>query len=80
MTEWGEMSVCKRGRYYYAVKTINRVKRQLYLGTFIPSQERLEEVADEINLPTQDWLRLHPPVDEKRKRKSLSGTAVGLTR
>ena len=72
MTEWGKLSISKRGRYYYAVKTINRIKRQVYLGTFIPSQERLEEVADEINLPTQQWLKLHPCIDEKRKQKSLT--------
>ena len=59
MTEWGPLSICCRNGYYYAVKTIKGVKRQIYLGRSIPCQERLEEVADEINLPGDKWVNRH---------------------
>jgi len=59
MTDWGEMAVTYRNGYYYAIKTIRGIKRQIYLGKSIPSKERLNEVADEINLPGDKWVKRH---------------------
>ena len=59
MTDWGEMSVTYRSGYYYAIKTIKGTKRQIYLGKSIPSRERLNEVADEINIPSDKWVKRH---------------------
>ncbi len=58
-TDWGELSIVHRQGYYYAIKKVRGVKRQIYLGKSIPSQERLEEVADEINLPGVEWVKRH---------------------
>ena len=57
MTEWGEVSVHRRGRYYYAVKTINGLKRQVYLGKTVPGQGRFEEVGAEIYQKADNWVR-----------------------
>ena len=59
MTEWGELSIHNRKGYLYAVKTIKGLKRQVYLGKTIPSQERLEEIAEEINLRSDLWIQKH---------------------
>lgn len=59
MTDWGYLSVVHRQGYYYAIKTVKGVKRQVYLGSSIPCQERLEEVASEINLSGMEWIKRH---------------------
>jgi transcriptional regulator with XRE-family HTH domain len=59
MTEWGELSIVYRKGYYYAIKQMRGQKRQIYLGKTIPSQERLEEIAEELNLPPDKWNDKH---------------------
>lgn len=44
-TDYGLLSVANRNGYYYAVKTINQKKRQIYLGKSIPDRHTLNEVA-----------------------------------
>lgn len=90
MTDWGYLSVVHRQGYYYAIKTVRGIKRQIYLGSSIPCQERLEEVANEINLSGTEWVKRHGQhlrsarvdrtdsvslaVEQLRKIESLAGT------
>lgn len=80
MTEWGELSIYKRGKYYYAVKVINGLKRQVYLGKAIPGQGRLEEVADEINQKADDWVRNHQRRHKPIDTNNLVSVAVDSLR
>lgn len=47
-TDYGLLSVAHRGNYYYAVRTVNSKKRQIYLGKSIPDIHTLNEVARDI--------------------------------
>ena len=44
-TDYGLLSVANRNGYYYAVRTVNSKKRQIYLGKSIPDNHTLNEVA-----------------------------------
>lgn len=47
-TDYGLLSVSSRNGYYYAVRTHNQKKRQIYLGKSIPDKHTLNEVARDI--------------------------------
>lgn len=47
-TDYGVLSVSSRNGYYYAVRTVNSKKRQIYLGKSIPDIHTLNEVARDI--------------------------------
>jgi hypothetical protein len=71
MTEWGELSIVYRKGYYYAIKQMRGQKRQIYLGKTIPSQERLEEIAEELNLPPDKWINRHSKKVKQVENSSL---------
>ncbi|MBD2694849.1 hypothetical protein [Anabaena catenula] len=53
LTDYGELSIINRRGYFYAVRTVNQKKRQIYLGKSIPDQYTLNEVAADIF--SSDW-------------------------
>jgi hypothetical protein len=58
-TDYGILSIsCRRG-YYYAVRTHNRLKRQIYLGKSIPDSFTLNEIAKDIYSPDREYWQRH---------------------
>jgi hypothetical protein len=68
-TDYGTLSVSNRRGYYYAVRTVNNKKRQIYLGKSIPDIYTLNEVAKDIFSSDRDWIKNHPPKAEKLRAK-----------
>jgi hypothetical protein len=58
-TREGTISVTRRGRYYYAVRTVLGKKRQVYLGQSIPNMDVLSEVAKELFSTDTAWHSRH---------------------
>lgn len=69
-TDYGILSVVNRRSYYYAVRTHNQRKRQIYLGKTIPDCFTLNEVAKDIYSNDRDWIKNHPPKVEKLRSRS----------
>lgn len=69
-TDYGELSIVDRHGYFYAVRTINQKKRQIYLGKSIPDIHTLNEVARDIFSSDREWYKNHPPKYEKLRAKS----------
>jgi hypothetical protein len=63
-TREGTISVTRRGRYYYAVRTVLGKKRQVYLGQSIPNIDVLNEVAKDLYSTDTAWY-------SKRKKELL---------
>lgn len=73
-TDYGILSIsCRRG-YYYATRTVNRLKRQIYLGKSIPDSFTLNEVARDIFSSDREYWTNHtkPPRAARKDTKSLS--------
>jgi hypothetical protein len=76
-TDYGTLSVsCRRGGYYYATRTVNNRKRQIYLGKSIPDSYTLNEIARDIYSPDRDYWQRHtkqvPRASDKDTNNSLS--------
>ena len=70
MTDYGEMSITLRSGYYYAIRTWNRKKRQIYLGKTIPDLVTLNEVASDLFSDDKDYWTKH-----SKKSKSQAAPA-----
>lgn len=77
-TDYGTLSVVNRRGYYYAVRTVNQKKRQLYLGKSIPDIHTLNEVARDIYSNDREWYKNHPPKAEKLRAKSQDTKSLSL--
>jgi hypothetical protein len=71
-TDYGILSVCCRNGYYYATRTVNRLKRQIYLGKSIPDSYTLNEIAKDIFSSDREYWQRHtkPPRAAKKDTKS----------
>ena len=58
-TDYGTLSVSCRKGYYYATRTVNRRKRQIYLGKTIPDSYTLNEVAADIFSSDREYWQRH---------------------
>ena len=57
-TDYGTLSVVNRKGYFYAVRTVNNRKRQIYLGKSIPDSYTLNEIAKDIFSNDKEyWLK-----------------------
>ena len=57
-TDYGNLSISNRKGYYYAVRTVNTRKRQIYLGKCIPDSYTLNEIAKDIFSNDKEyWLK-----------------------
>ena len=62
------MSIVFRRGYYYAIRTWNRKKRQIYLGKVIPTElAHLNEIAQDLFADDKDYWSRHG-----KKSKSLA--------
>ncbi len=68
-TDYGILSIsCRRG-YYYACRTHNRLKRQIYLGKSIPDSFTLNEIAKDIYSPDREYWVKHTKQVPRAARK-----------
>lgn len=74
-TDYGILSVCCRNGYYYATRTVNRLKRQIYLGKSIPDSYALNEVAKDIFSSDREYWVKHT----KPPRATSGGTNNSLS-
>lgn len=77
-TDYGTLSVVNRRGYFYATRTINQRKRQIYLGKSIPDSYALNEVAKDIFSNDREWIRNHPPKSERLRAKA-QGTKSNIS-
>lgn len=72
-TDYGTLSVSNRGGYYYATRTVNNKKRQIYLGKSIPDSFTLNEVAADIFSSDKEYWTKHTktPRASDKDTKSL---------
>jgi hypothetical protein len=68
-TDYGTLSISNRGNYYYAVRTVNRLKRQIYLGKSIPDCYTLNEIARDIFSSDRDYWTKHTKQSPRATRK-----------
>lgn len=78
LTDYGELSVIDRRGYFYAVRTVNQRKRQIYLGKSIPDSFTLNEVAKDIYSNDREWAKNHPPKSEKLRAKAKDTKNLSL--
>lgn len=69
VTDYGTLSITNRKGYYYAIRTHNQRKRQIYLGKSIPDSFTLNLIAEDIYSNDRDWYKNHPPKAEKLRAK-----------
>ncbi|MTJ10545.1 hypothetical protein [Anabaena sp. UHCC 0204] len=76
VTDYGTLSIVNRKGYYYAVRTVNQRKRQIYLGKSIPDSYTLNEVAKDIFSSDKEFWTKHtkqvPRASDKDTNNSLS--------
>ena len=58
-TDYGTLSISNRKGYFYAVRTVNNRKRQIYLGKCIPDSYTLNEVAKDIFSNDKEYWTKH---------------------
>ena len=58
-TNYGNLSISNRKGYFYAVRTVNNRKRQIYLGKCIPDSYTLNEVAKDIFSNDKEYWTKH---------------------
>lgn len=78
VTDYGTLSVVNRKGYFYAVRTINQKKRQIYLGKSLPDIHSLNEIAKDIYSPDREWIKNHPPKSEKLRARSQDIKSISL--
>ncbi len=76
-TKWGEITLYNRKGYWYAIRTVNKRKRSIYLGKIIPEEERLSQVGQELYLSADEWERRHGR--GYQDPRTLRGVEGGLT-
>ena len=59
VTDYGTLSVTERKGYFYAVRTVNNRKRQIYLGKTIPDSYTLNEIAKDIFSNDKEYWTKH---------------------
>ena len=59
VTDYGTLSVVNRKGYFYAVRTVNNRKRQIYLGKCIPDSYTLNETAKDIFSNDKEYWTKH---------------------
>ncbi len=77
-TDYGTLTVVYRKGYYYAVRTVNQRKRQVYLGKSIPDSFHLNEIAKDIYSNDREWSKNHPSKADKLRAKSQDTTNLSL--
>ncbi|MFM6008136.1 MAG: hypothetical protein ACKPB7_33615 [Sphaerospermopsis kisseleviana] len=78
-TDYGILSVVNRKGYYYAVRTVNQRKRQIYLGKSIPADSfHLNEIAKDIFSNDREWSENHPSRSEKLRAKAKDTKSLSL--
>lgn len=68
-TDYGILSISNRCGYYYATRTVNRLKRQIYLGKSIPDRYTLNEIAKDIFSSDRDYWQRHTKQVPRAARK-----------
>ena len=58
-TDYGTLSVTERKGYFYACRTVNQRKRQIYLGKSIPDGFTLNEIAKDIFSSDKEYWTKH---------------------
>ena len=75
-TDFGTLSVTERKGYFYATRTVNNRKRQIYLGKSIPDSYTLNEIAKDIFSSDKEYWTKHtkqiPRASDKDTNNSLS--------
>jgi hypothetical protein len=79
-TDYGLLSVANRNGYYYAVRTVNGKKRQIYLGKSIPDKHTLNEVARIIFSSDREFWTNHSKPRATGKNTKFSSLREDLER
>jgi hypothetical protein len=75
-TDYGILSIsCRRG-YYYAVRTVNNRKRQIYLGKSIPDSYTLNEIARDIFSSDREYWQRHTKQVPRAARKDTKNLSL----
>ncbi|MFM6134900.1 MAG: hypothetical protein ACKPCP_12185 [Sphaerospermopsis kisseleviana] len=77
-TDYGTLTVVYRKGYYYAVRTVNQRKRQIYLGKSIPDSFHLNEIAKDIYSNDREWSKNHPSKADKLRAKAKDTKNISL--
>ncbi|MFM6157975.1 MAG: hypothetical protein ACKPE3_34115 [Sphaerospermopsis kisseleviana] len=77
-TDYGILSVVNRRGYFYAVRTHNQRKRQIYLGKSIPDSFHLNEIAKDIFSNDREWSKNHPSKADKLRAKAKDTKSLSL--
>jgi len=77
-TDYGILSVIDRRGYFYAVRTHNQRKRQIYLGKSIPDDCTLNEIAKDIYSNDKEWVKNHPTKSDKLRAKRQDTKSLSL--
>ena len=76
VTDYGTLSVVNRKGYFYACRTVNQRKRQIYLGKSIPDRYTLNEIAKDIFSSDREYWQRHT---NKPPRAASGGTNNSLS-
>ncbi len=75
-TDYSILSISCRNGYYYATRTHNRLKRQIYLGKSIPDSYTLNEVARDIYSPDREYWQRHTKQVPRAARKDTKNLSL----
>ena len=77
-TDYGTLSVTERKGYFYACRTVNQRKRQIYLGKSIPDGFTLNEIAKDIFSSDKEYWTKHTKTSPRASEKDTNNNSLSL--
>ena len=74
VTDYGTLSISCRKGYFYAVRTVNQRKRQIYLGKSIPDSYTLNEIAKDIFSNDREYWTRHTKTSPRASDKDINNS------
>ena len=75
-TNYGILSVVNRKGYFYAVRTVNQRKRQIYLGKSIPDSYTLNEIAKDIFSNDREYWTRHTKTSPRASQQGTNNNST----
>ena len=76
VTDYGTLSIVNRKGYFYAVRTVNQRKRQIYLGKSIPDSFTLNEIAKDIFSSDKEFWLKHTKQVPRASGKNINNNST----
>jgi hypothetical protein len=76
VTDYGELSITNRKGYFYATRTVNQRKRQIYLGKSIPDSYVLDEIAKDIFSSDKEFWTKHTKTSPRASDKGTNNNST----